>query len=74
MYSSITNMSVTASHLRIMFIGALDISFRVSTITLKMLAKVPNKQICRERIIHGSLTAFDRECDRKKLTTRAMYP
>lgn len=44
-YSSITNMSVTASHLRIMLIGALDISFRVSTITLKMLAKVPNKQI-----------------------------
>ena len=48
MYSSITKMSVTASHLRIMFIGAFDISFRVSTITLKIFASVPNKQIWRE--------------------------
>lgn len=46
MYSSMTNMSVTASHLRIMLIGALFISFLVRTITLKILARVPNRQIC----------------------------
>lgn len=45
MYSTITNMSVTASHLRMILIGAFDISFRVSTMTLKMLARVPKRQI-----------------------------
>lgn len=44
-YSTMTNMSVTASHFRIILIGAFDISFRVNTITLKILARVPNKQI-----------------------------
>lgn len=50
MYSSITKMSVTASHLSIMLIGAFDISFLVRTITLNILARVPNKQICPERM------------------------
>lgn len=49
MYSTITKISVTASHLRIMLIGAFDISFRVSTITLNILARVPNRQICRKQ-------------------------
>jgi len=45
MYSSITNISATANHLRILFMGVLAISFLVRTIMFKMFAIVPNMQI-----------------------------
>lgn len=61
MYSTITNMSVTASHLRMILIGAFDISFRVSTMTLKMLARVPKRQIC------GCEINWPRLCPDRKL-------
>lgn len=41
-----TNISATASHFKIVFIGVLLISFRVSTMMFRMLAIVPNIQTC----------------------------
>lgn len=44
-----TNMSATASHFKIVFIGVLLISFRVSTMMFRMLAIVPNIQTYRRK-------------------------
>lgn len=50
MYSIMTNISATANHFRIVFIGVLHMSLRVSTIILSMLAMVPKMHTCNDKM------------------------